>query len=98
MAHEQSIILLTGAPATSAAGCCRCLKQRGLRVRCVCRQPERVRPRVALATEVVEGDVMAPESLAAAMQGVHTAYYLVHSLGTKQDFEQDDRQAAANFA
>jgi uncharacterized protein YbjT (DUF2867 family) len=32
------------------------------------------------------------------MQGVHTAYYLIHSLGTKQDFEQDDRQAAANFA
>ena len=32
------------------------------------------------------------------MSGVHTAYYLVHSLGTKQDFEQEDRQAAANFA
>jgi uncharacterized protein YbjT (DUF2867 family) len=25
------------------------------------------------------------------------AYYFVHSLGTKQDFERDDRQAAANF-
>ena len=32
------------------------------------------------------------------MRGVHTAYYLVHSLGTRQDFEREDRQAAANFA
>jgi uncharacterized protein YbjT (DUF2867 family) len=53
---------------------------------------------VASTTEVVEGDVLAPDSLATAMQGVHTAYYLIHSLGTRQDFEQDDRQAAANFA
>lgn len=36
-------------------------------------QPERLRSRVVLTTEVVEGDVLVPDSLAAAMQGVHTA-------------------------
>ncbi len=41
---------------------------------------------------------MDPESLRAPLSGVHAAYYLVHSLGTKRDFEQEDRQAAANFA
>jgi uncharacterized protein YbjT (DUF2867 family) len=32
------------------------------------------------------------------MAGVHTAYYLVHSMGSPRDFEEEDRQAAANFA
>lgn len=38
------------------------------------------------------------ESLKKAMTGVHTAYYLVHSLGTAHGFEETDRQAADNFA
>jgi uncharacterized protein YbjT (DUF2867 family) len=32
------------------------------------------------------------------MHGVHTAYYLVHSMGSTGDFEVEDRRAAANFA
>ncbi len=98
MASDRSLVLLTGGTGYIGGRLLPLLEQRDLRVRCVCRQPERLRSRVALTTEVVEGDVLAPDSLAAAMQGVHTAYYLVHSLGTKQDFERDDRQAAANFA
>ena len=57
-----------------------------------------LRSRVAATTEVVQGDVLDLDSLRAALSGVHTAYYLVHSLGTKRDFEREDRQAAANFA
>ena len=51
-------------------------------------------------TEVVPGDVLDPPSLDRALQGVHTAYYLVHLMsgsGSK-DFEREDRQAAVNFA
>ena len=32
------------------------------------------------------------------MAGVQTAYYLVHSMGSGGQFEQEDRQAAQNFA
>ena len=32
------------------------------------------------------------------MQGVHTAYYLVHLMSGSKDFEKEDRQAATNFA
>ena len=32
------------------------------------------------------------------MNGVHTAYYLVHSMGTSQGFEETDRRAAGCFA
>ena len=37
-------------------------------------------------------------SLDEALQGVHTAYYLVHLMSGSKDFEKEDRQAATNFA
>jgi uncharacterized protein YbjT (DUF2867 family) len=46
----------------------------------------------------VQGDVLYPDSLSVAFEGVDTAYYLIHSMGAAQDFERDDRQGAANFA
>ena len=33
-----------------------------------------------------------------ALAGVHTAYYLVHSLGARGSFEEQDRRAARHFA
>jgi len=53
---------------------------------------------VGTATAVVAGDVLDPASLVAAMQGVDTAYYLVHSMGATGAFEEIDREGAANFA
>lgn len=38
------------------------------------------------------------QGLPEALEGVDTAYYLVHSMGTGDDFAAKDRQAAANFA
>ena len=43
------------------------------------------------------GDVLDRASLAPALSGVDTAYYLVHSMAAA-DFEQADRAAAQNFA
>jgi uncharacterized protein YbjT (DUF2867 family) len=47
---------------------------------------------------VVEGDVLDPDSLRSAMQAVHTAYYLVHSMGSGSAFAEVDRCAARCFA
>jgi uncharacterized protein YbjT (DUF2867 family) len=43
------------------------------------------------------GDVFSGEGLHEALEGVKTAYYLVHSMGSG-DFAARDRQAAINFA
>jgi uncharacterized protein YbjT (DUF2867 family) len=48
--------------------------------------------------ELVEADALRPESLPAALAGVHTAYYLVHSMAAGQDFGRLDLQAASHFA
>jgi len=52
---------------------------------------------VGPTTEIFAGDVLDRESLSAALDGVDTAYYFVHSMGASRDFEQEDRIAAANF-
>jgi uncharacterized protein YbjT (DUF2867 family) len=45
----------------------------------------------------VEADVASGEGVADALAGVDVAYYLVHSLGSR-DFEERDRESAANVA
>src|SRR4029079_6187132 len=44
------------------------------------------------------GDVLSGAGLPEALEGVKTAYYLVHSMGSGGDFAAKDRQAAVNFA
>jgi uncharacterized protein YbjT (DUF2867 family) len=67
-------------------------------LRCLARNPATLRHKAAETTELVAGDVLDSVSLSAALEGVHTAYYLVHSMGSDGDFELEDRQGAANFA
>ncbi|MFD7135769.1 SDR family oxidoreductase [Streptomyces sp. NPDC059894] len=70
----------------------------GHRVRCLARSPERLRDHPwAGRAEVVRGDVTDAASVARAMRGVDVAYYLVHALGTGDDFEETDRRAARIF-
>ena len=53
---------------------------------------------MAAGTEVVAGDVLDPRSLDEALRGVHTAYYLIHSMGTSRDYAENDRRGAESFA
>ncbi|MGD8589665.1 MAG: DUF2867 domain-containing protein [Chromatiales bacterium] len=73
------------------------LLQEGLRVRAVARNISMLEGRDWSDAELVEADALKPESLAAAMQGVEIAYYLVHSMAAGPDFAEIDYQAASNF-
>ena len=66
-------------------------------MRCLVRRPEFLRGRVAPGVDIVAGDLLDAESLRRAMNGVHTAYYLVHSMGASHGFEEMDRHAAECF-
>ena len=48
--------------------------------------------------EIAEGDTFTPASLDRALAGIHTAYYLIHSMASREgDFEDLDRKSAENF-
>lgn len=93
----RPLILLTGASGYIGGRLLQGLEQAGWRVRCLARHPEFLQPRVAPTTEVVKGDCLDEDSLLSATAGVHTVYYLIHSMGSLGKFEEEDRQAARNF-
>lgn len=76
------------------------LLERGCSVRVLTRDRDRLQGRGWIEeVEVVEADVLNPETLPQAMQNVDVAYYLIHSMsGTKNEsFHERDMQAARNF-
>jgi uncharacterized protein YbjT (DUF2867 family) len=95
---DDGLILVTGATGYVGGRLLPLLVKDGWRVRCLVRQPQRLTSRVPAGVEVVAGDVLDTASLSRAMQSVHAAYYMVHSMGMPGDFEEQDRIAADNFA
>jgi len=73
------------------------LRAEGRPVRALARDAARFAP--VEGVEVVVGDLLQRETLAAALEGCSTAYYLVHSMETgASGFADRDRLAAENFA
>jgi len=73
--------------------------ERGYRVRALARRPQRLKGRAWFRqVEVVAGDVMLPSTLSAAMEGVDTAYYLVHNMSSGCGYTEKELDGARNFA
>ncbi|MGD8352841.1 MAG: SDR family oxidoreductase [Pseudomonadota bacterium] len=96
--EEKPLILLTGASGYIGGRLLSDLESRGERIRCLVQHPVYMRSRIKQGTEIACGDLLDPESLESAMDGVHTAYYLVHFIGGGEEHGAKNRQAAENFA
>jgi uncharacterized protein YbjT (DUF2867 family) len=73
------------------------LRAEGRPVRALARDAARFAP--VEGVEVVEGNLLQRETVASALAGCSTAYYLIHSMETGVDgFADRDRLAAENFA
>jgi uncharacterized protein YbjT (DUF2867 family) len=90
-------VLLTGATGYVGGRLLPALEARGVELRCMVRRPDALRGRVGPATEVFAADALDRDSVALALEGVDTAYYLIHSMGAGQDFASRDLQAARLF-
>lgn len=98
MNQNSRLILLTGATGYVGGRLLTLLLEHGYRVRCLTRNPKRLSNYELNNLEITEGDLLDIDSLHGSLIGVDTAFYLVHSMGSKQNFEQTDRKAAENFA
>jgi uncharacterized protein YbjT (DUF2867 family) len=96
---STELILVTGANGYIASRLIPRLLGKGYRVRALARRPERLAGRAWLANvEVMRSDVHEPESLATALEGVHTAYYLIHSMASGRGYVRFELEAARRFA
>ncbi|HRY29301.1 MAG TPA: DUF2867 domain-containing protein [Elusimicrobiota bacterium] len=94
---SKPLVLLTGATGYIGGCLLSLLEHDHFPVRCLVRR-ELVRRGSPDTTSTVLGDVLDSQSLRRAMDGVHTAYYFIHSLKARENFEAEERRGAQNFA
>jgi uncharacterized protein YbjT (DUF2867 family) len=91
-------ILITGASGYIGGRLAERFVDAGVDVRVAGRHPEKLTERWP-GVDAIELDVMRPQTIGAATEGVTTAYYLIHSMEEgSAPFEERDRTAAVNFA
>ena len=104
MTASTKKVLLTGPTGFIGGRLLYALDQEGFRVRCLVRVSEKLvikRP-LKQEPEVAYADLLEPNTLPQAMEGMDVAYYLVHSMGGRsiaetRAFADRDRKCAKNF-
>nr|WP_321465351.1 SDR family oxidoreductase [uncultured Desulfobulbus sp.] len=95
---ETKTVLVTGATGYIGRRLThRLLDTSTLKVRLLVRNRNKVQVAIADQVEIYEGSTFDKESLAAALDGVDTAFYLIHSMGASEDYRNLDRVSAENF-
>lgn len=96
MIIESNVVLITGATGFIGRRLTKSLLDRGCNVRCMVREAGTGIPDAA---GIARADMLVPSSLARALDGIDSVYYLVHSMaGGRAGFERRDREAADNLA
>lgn len=92
-------ILVTGASGYVGGRLVRALLNEGLTVRVNVRDKKKISGQIwANEVEVSVGNATNFEEMKVALDGVHTAFYLLHSIGVGSDFDELEAQMAKNFA
>jgi uncharacterized protein YbjT (DUF2867 family) len=80
------------------------LVKKNIRLRLLVRDPAKVAGLAKAETgpEIVEGDLLTGKGLSEALRGIHSAFYLVHSMGGRSvfrntEYAERDKDSARNF-
>ena len=94
------IVFIAGATGYVGSRLAITLAQQGHEVRCMARDTTWLASHTRNLQNIhtQNGDIRDPNALRIGMSGAHVAYYLVHAMGTKQNFEKEESDCAKNFA
>jgi uncharacterized protein YbjT (DUF2867 family) len=95
--EKEKRILVTGATGYVGGKLAKALSGCPYRVRCLVRDPQKLPQAVLDNAEVVQGNVLEPNSVAVALEAIDTAFYLIHSMAAGGNFAERDRLAANHF-
>lgn len=95
---QKQTVLVTGATGYIGRRLThRLLDSPSLTVRILVRNRHKVQASMGEKVDIKEGSTFDKDSLRAALTGVDVAFYLIHSMGTKEDYRNLDKVSAENF-
>ena len=95
---HQPIILITGATGYIGRRLTHLLlHQNRYSLRLFVRNQRKIQTAIVDSVEIYEGSTFEPDTLAPALKEVDTAYYLIHSMGSDEDYRKLDLKSAENF-
>lgn len=95
---QKQTVLVTGATGYIGRRLTQRLLDSGLfDLRLLVRNKNKVQAAIVDRLDIREGSTFDVPSLFAALEGVDTAFYLIHSMGTTDDYRKLDRDSAENF-
>ena len=95
---RQGLRLVFGASGYIGSNLVPYLTAAGIPVRAVSRRREVLAAHGWDGAEIMAADALDPKTLDPVLEGVDTAYYLVHSMAAGRDFGRLDLEAARNFS